>query len=468
MRHSCCAFLYLFFLAFFDSKFALADISISDALLQKNSYLLQSNLNGEATQVRLDNFISVSNSNPQQNKDLFFAVESVREFEFNAIDSSWNGGARYSGLEGFQLWVKEFKSEYHVDLLNLKTKMRFKLGRFYYTNLKLDSVWGLGVVEPEFRGDPLSPQHQGLTGFSFLMDLGKLQFSLFASPISFPDTGVAYNIQDGQVVSESPWFTEAPTSVMYQGQPVNLSYNLNIRDRFNLLANPSLIAGIKTQIYGLGFSLNGGILPSNQFFLEVDPKARVNDNNQSFVEANVVPSLVPKAILALKLDKDFKNLNVWGEYFSESHQGDLNTSNANLYESEIYDHSFITLGMDSKIKYKSIDLDLGFSFLRNTSQTQLNILNDFPFSNYIFNNAFETRLAFLFYPSQFGFNFNFKYDFDGKAFLASPRLTYRTKDRVQLYSQYDLIGRSSENDVNGFLAQQAANDRFTVGLSYVF
>lgn len=483
MRHIFCAFFCILLTTYFDSKFALADMKSSNNQstnfksskfdrsninhLQK-SYLTQDDYQGEAAQVRLDNFISVSNSNPQQNQDLFIAIESIRQFEFNAIKSEWNLGSRYSDLEGFQFWIKELKTEYVKNLPSLDTKVGFKLGRFYQTDLKIDSIWGLGVVESQFRGDPLTPLHQGLTGLSVWSDLGGVEFSLFASPLSLPDTGVAYNIQDGQLVSNSPWFTQAPTSVNYQGQDVNLSYNLDISNRLDLLVNPSILAGLKTKVYGLGFAVHGGLLPSNQFFLEVDPKARVNPQGEAFVEANVVPELLSKTVLAVKLDKQFKSTSLWAEYFSESHQLSNNSSNPDLYQSEVFDSTFIALGLDSKIRFKAMDLDYGFSYLRNPSRTKLNSFNEFQFGNYIYNNAFETRLALKFYPSRFTASFNFKYDLDESAFLASPRFTYRTQDNLQVYSQYDLIGRASDDNVQGFLAQQAANDRFTVGINYVF
>jgi hypothetical protein len=493
MRHIFCAFYYLIFASNFYSKLAMAYITptpaqetitrrspnalflsntkssfLSTNSAQVKSYLTQSEFMGEAAQVRLDNFISVSNSNPQQNQDLFIAIESIREFHFNAIDSKWNLGSRYSELEGFQYWLKELNTQYVKDIPDLDTTIGFRVGRFYQTNLKMDSIWGLGVVEPQFRGDPLNPLHQGLTGLSVWMDLGDVQFSLFASPLSFPDTGVSYNIQDGQVVSRSPWHTEAPTSVQYEGQKIDLSYNLDINNRFDLLSNPSVIAGVKSEVYGLNVSMNGGVVPSSQFFLEVAPKAMVDDNNQAFVQANVVPRLLPKAIFAVKFDKKVENTNLWGELFTERHQGSSKNNNPDLYQSEIYDNTFLAMGLDSIINFSRMDLNIGFSYLRNTSKNKLNQLNEFKFSNYIYNNAIETRLALKIYPSPLSVNFNFKYDLDESAFLASPRLTYRTKDQLQVYAQYDLIGRSNDVNVDGFLAQQAANDRFTVGLNYVF
>ncbi len=463
MRHIFCAFFYLICATYFFSKSALADIEI----LQK-SYLTQSDYWGETAQVRLDNFISVTNANPQQNQDLFFAFESIRKFQFNALESDWNLGSRYSDLEGFQFWIKELKTEYQLAIPSLKTEVGLKLGRFYHTNLKMDSIWGLGLVEAQFRGDPLTPIHQGLTGLSVWTKLGNLEFSLFASPLSLPDTGVAYNIQDGRLISNSPWFTQAPTSVVYQGQVVPLSYNLDINNRLDLLVNPSLLASVRTKLYGLGFNFNAGIIPSNQFFIEVNPIARVDSNNEAFVQANVVPELLPKAILALKLDKQIKLTNIWAEFFSENHQLNQRQGNSEIYQSEIFDHTFLAFGLDSKISFKAMDFDYGFSYLRNPNRTKLNNFNEFQFANYIYNNAFETRMALTFFPSLFSISLNFKYDLDESAFLASPRFTYKTKDNIQIYSQYDLIGRASDENIQGFLAEQAANDRFTVGINYVF
>ncbi len=459
---------WIFFNVFLTMCFSAEFVYAKGVKVNQSSYLTRNSLSGEAAQVRLDNFISVSNTNPQKNQDLFVALESARQFEFNAIESSWNLGSRYSDLEGLQLWVREFKTEYTSHLPRLSTKFGIKAGRFYQTNLNMDAIWGLGIVEPQFRGDPLIPLHQGLTGVSGWAELGGVKFSLFASPLSFPDTGTAYEIQEGEVVSSSHWFTQAPRTVIYQGQIVPLSYNLNINNRFDLLINTTLIGAVQTKVYGWNFELHGGVMPSSQFFLEVDPKARVNSDNNSFIEANVVPRLVPKTILALKLNKQYENTVVWGEAFTERHQDITDTDNSDIYQSVIFDNSFLAIGFDSKIKFSRIDFKFGGSYLRNPSRTLLNEQNSFDFSSYIFRNAVETRLAMTVFPSKFDMSFNFKYDLDESSFLASPRLTYRTKERIEVYSQYDLIGRSDNPEINGFLAQQAGNDRFTVGINYVF
>lgn len=463
MRHTYCAFFYIIMSLVFSLKTAKAELTLKHESFLTNTYYL-----GESAQVRLDNFVSLSNSNLQKNQDLFLSLESIREFEFNSIYSKWNLGSRYSDLEGLQIWVRELNTQYQIDLPNLETKIGFRAGRFYHTNLKMDSIWGLGVVEPQFRGDPLVPIHQGLTGLSVWTDLGDVQFSLFASPINFPDTGISYNIQNGEVVSNSPWFTPTPTSVVYQGQDIRLNYNLDINNIMDLLLAPSVVAGVKTEVYGLNVAMYGGLLPSNQFFLEVDPKARLNDRDEVIVEAHVLPRLLPKTFFAMKLDKTVDKTNFWGEIYTENHRDTQKNAIPDFYQSEIYNHSYVALGMDTKFHIENLDLKVGASWLKNMSQIKLNSLNEFQFGNYIFHNAFETRLALQIHPSRFDLSFNFKYDLDESAFLASPRITYKTKDNIQIYSQYDLLGRSKSMDFNGFLAQQAANDRFTVGLNYVF
>ncbi len=461
MRHSCCAFLLLLSFLVFDAPYSYGNPT------EHKSYLMQSTFNGEAVQVKLDNFLSVPNSNPGQSQDLFFAVESMRSFEFNSMNSRWNLGSRYSDLEGLQYWIRELNTEYSKDLPSIQSKFSASVGRFYYTDLKLDSLWGLGAIEPQFRGDPLNPIHQGLTGFSAQMSLGEVNFSVFVSPLGFPDTGVTFNVQDGQIVSNSPWFINAPTTVNFDGQVVNLNYNLNIGSRLDLLVNPSFLTGLSANVYDIDFTLNGGVVPSTQFFLEVDPKARVNENNVSFIEANVQPKLIPKSVLTLKAKKDFRLAKVWAEVFTENHQN-IKNNNPEVYQSQISDNTFVSLGFDSKVSFKKMDFDFGFSYLNNTGNKPLNKNNVFRYSNYIFNNAIETHMKLSFFPTKLNVNFNLKYDLDESAFLASPRITYKNEDNIQFYAQYDLIGRPLNPDLNGFLSQQAGNDRLMVGLNYVF
>lgn len=466
MRHIFCAFLLLFYtvLATAEDRSYLQ----LNSSLEHKSYLAQTFFSGEIVQVKLDNFLSVPNSDLSQTQDLFFAIESMRTFKFNAMTSRWNLGSRYSNLEGLQYWVRELNTQFSQKLPALQSQFGLSIGRMYFTDLKLDSLWGLGVVEPQFRGDPLNPIHQGLTGVSGWMDLGGVKFSIFASPLSFPDTGVTFNVKDGQVVSTSPWFSNAPTSVMKDGKELNLNYNLNIGSRLDILVNPSFLLGLDSKVYGIDFSMRGGLTPSTQFFLEVDSVGRVNpDNNTSYIEANIDPRLVPKTFFAIKAKKVLSFAKVWAEVFTENHQ-EIKNDNPDVFQSELRDNTYFSLGFDSILNLKKMKLNMGASYLKNTTSDVLNTNEMFRFSEYIFSDALESHLKLSFFPIKLVVDFNFKYDLAESAFLASPRITYQNEQKMQFYTQYDLMGRTQNLDSDGFLATQAGNDRLMVGLNYVF
>ncbi len=461
MRHILCAFLSIYL------QTAWAEQTTYIQEIKHKSYLAQSNYSGEIAQVKLDNFLSVPNADLSQTQDLFLAIESMRTFKFNSMTSRWNLGSRYSDLEGLQYWVRELNTEFKTKMPTIDSQFGVSIGRMYFTDLKLDSLWGLGVVEPQFRGDPINPIHQGLTGLSAWMELGDIKFSVFASPVSFPDTGVSFNVNNGQITSNSPWFVNAPTTIAYDGQLVELNYNLEIGSRLDILVNPALLLGVDTNVYGVDLSLRGGLSPSTQFFLEVDPKAVVDNNNNSMIEAIVEPRLVPKTVFSIKAAKDFSFAKVWSEVFTENHSS-VEISNPEIYQSEISNNTYYSLGFDSSVNYNNVKVDFGASYLRNLSRNVLNENNTFRFSDYIFANAFETHVQASLYPIKLIFNLNFKYDLDESAFLASPRITYQNENNLQFYTQYDLMGRPANIDPSGFIAQQSGNDRLMVGLNYVF
>ena len=423
----------------------------------------------------LDNFISLTRSNFQNNQDLFLLAESKRRFKFNAIKSYWHLGGRYSNLEGVQIWVKELYSSFSKKIDELNTQWGVQVGRFYWSDLRLDSFWGLGLVDPHFRGDPLTPLHQGLIGMNFWAQLGEVKLSLFGSPIGIPDTGPSFSIKNGRIISSSPWFFEAPAHVFFSGNKIDLNYNSVFSgDRLDILLNPSLLGKMVVKDKKFEFQFLGGYAPSNQFFLKIHPKAKVNDFGKAFIEANVDTQLLTKSIISASIKRDFKLTSLWGEFYSEK----VNTQDLfeaghskDYFFSKVFDQEFFGVGADFKFNWVSNDLKASISYLKSINRKEKVFVNSFDFSNYVFLDAVSTSLNFYNHYLGVQFKFDFKYDLIDDSFLLSPRVSYLKDKNVKLFAQFDLLGSAIGSVVgfpkgSGFLSRHLGNDRISIGVTY--
>lgn len=90
----------------------------------------------------------------------------------------------------------------------------------------LDTIWNLGVFQPQFKWNPLLPENQGLTGLFWNSNYSGLGLTLFASPLYIPDQGASYELKEGQFQSVNPWFSAPPQNVKFQGQLLPIDYEI--------------------------------------------------------------------------------------------------------------------------------------------------------------------------------------------------------------------------------------------------
>jgi len=103
----------------------------------------------------------------------------------------------------------------------------FYVGRKKMLWSELDARWDLGVWEPLFKWNPLSPERQGLTGIYWQIDKPQYTFMLFASPFYIPSQGPSFEIQDGGFVKGNPWFHNPPQSVRIWDEATEMQYHMN-------------------------------------------------------------------------------------------------------------------------------------------------------------------------------------------------------------------------------------------------
>ena len=144
---------------------------------------------------------------------------------------------------------------------------------------QLDEYWQLGLWQPRFRWDCLSPESQGLTGAFFEYRGNAVQWTALGTALFIPEQGPSYDLKDGHFTTESPCF-EAPTSKLeILSQQTEINYKINMPPITRILFQPAGAATLR-----LGHETGSWMRASyaykliNQIFVDYDGYLQINPN----------------------------------------------------------------------------------------------------------------------------------------------------------------------------------------------
>lgn len=100
------------------------------------------------------------------------------------------------------------------------------IGRKKFLWSDLDARWNLGIWEPVFKWNPLSPEREGLTGIFWRTENPDYSLTIFASPIFLPSQGPSFQIKDGKFVKGNPWFRDPPENIRIFDENTAIQYDL--------------------------------------------------------------------------------------------------------------------------------------------------------------------------------------------------------------------------------------------------
>lgn len=155
---------------------------------------------------------------------------------------------------------------YYTNRIDDKSLLH--VGRKLHNWSALDTVWNLGVYQPQFKWNPLAPENQGLTGLFWTKNDAGLGLILFASPLYIPDQGASYELKDGQFQSGNPWFSAPPQNIKFQDQLLPIDYDIAKPETSSVIFQTQYGAQLRLGA-GDGYFANiGGIYkPANQLAL---------------------------------------------------------------------------------------------------------------------------------------------------------------------------------------------------------
>jgi len=195
--------------------------------------------------------------------------------------------------------IREIYSSIKID-----DKSVVHIGRKLQNWSSLDTIWNLGVYQPQFKWNPLSPENQGLTGLYWNKNDSGFGLTLFASPLYIPDQGASYELKDGQFKSSNPWFFAPPQNIKFQNQILPIDYEITKPETSQIIFQTQYGAQARfSSAQGYFANIAGMYKPANQLALGY---------KGVLVTTRVRVDITPKTYLESIYSVDFGYRQAWG------------------------------------------------------------------------------------------------------------------------------------------------------------
>lgn len=346
----------------------------------------------------------------------------------------------------------------------------FYFGRKKMQWSELDSRWDLGIWEPVFKWNPLSAERQGLTGIFWQVERPYFTLALFASPIYLPNQGPNFDIENGRFVKGNPWFRRPPETIRIWDEATEIEYKLQKPDEAQVVLQNSF--GIRIA-FGETKNLRGQL---SYTYKPVNQLAMGYDGNLDIAQLKGIVNIHPQVFYHSLAGADLSYKT-----------GDIRAGLSGLYDHTNNDYVFEEKNLTRSVFADSLLVSpfiewfqgswgLAFQHLdmigggtkeegELASSTREPLMIKYPFqqadqitlmSNLFKRHKLNTKISYL--HSQ-------KNNFDLVRF--SSRFDLSTLWSIVAEMQLLKAGSSTIDNQNE-IAQFANNDRFMMGVTYVF
>lgn len=391
-----------------------------------------------------------------------------RKFNFNL-----NGRDEYSATED---WNYLNLYEVTVDY-RLARDMKLSLGRKILLWNEWEGPWGQGLFQPRYLQNKLRAEPAGLTGAFAQAKSGRLAAAVGAL-VNIPDFGAHFTIRNHRFYSANPWFTPPASTFVFNSKVQDIRYSIDKPEVSEVIGRPGVAAKVEwsegSQILRLSYAYK----PAPQFLLGFPARNQVVIGDKAdYMRVNIEPRVFYHRLTSL----DYLSVTgPWAWSVSLAHENPLMEPFAESDMSQQVGPAWISAGKISRpLEDEGPDaarVSLGFF---KVSGGDLPDRGDFAGETRLFERRYQFNEAYMvgvFKPfrglARFPVETQGRLIYDRKqngiAVIFNSGVAFSRTLRADF--EMDILGllaRDAEIQDN-FLSAYRANDRFGVGLSYVF
>jgi hypothetical protein len=347
----------------------------------------------------------------------------------------------------------------------------------------LDERWQFGIWQPRFRWDFIRPETVGLLG-AYLSVSGPLfEWVLLGSPGFIPERGVPISVENGEIMSRSPWFLPPPNKVAILHEVTPVEYTMVLPSVQEIVQHAGASTMVKLgEQKGIWASVAYAYKPMNQLLLAYDGYLQLDSHKDEIAQATIFPRVVYHHLTSLELG--------YNHPFFSSHL-------SMLYERPVRDNpspQWSTQEVSSALGVSpTIDVVIGGTEAEH-SRLEVSYLRvwggnapdggEFADgggsvfeSRYPFDHAVSVALK----SNLSGINHVFKRvkthtrllgDIANQGYIFSTEFRYQLRSNWELSLGGDLLGSNlppgGQNKGANFIGRYRNNDRVHAGVTYVF
>jgi hypothetical protein len=421
------------------------------------------NLSGQNLRLSLDQYINASENNSDQNIFLdlnkTYTIAGSQQLKMNLnLNWSQNENFLYAHVNDFYFNLGEQDRSLVLGFKNLSWSQSL--------NFFNSPEW-----QQQLERYKLNPQTGGNLGvfYSYLGE--QREIDLQYSPYFLPTRGPDINFENGQVLSQNPWFLAPPEQIPFEGDTFSTNYELKNPDMMDLLQQQTFAFKVKPyKNEKFDISLAYANKPSPRLVTDVDFKADVSDPTvpiDVFVRPRAVRHQPSQLEMSYKL-KSRSNIKskVYFSYLNENFETQTESSLGQTYI-QPNDQSVVSLfymfeQKNYVFKFGAINRQGGGS--KAIGELASTLVNQNL--NYIYDQAL--KLDFTYFKAWgWSLNSSVSYDFAQRGVLTSGSLQRRVSQAI-LNIGFEALEPINATDESSFIYQYRNLDRIWAGVSYVF
>jgi hypothetical protein len=348
-----------------------------------------------------------------------------------------------------------------------------------------DEKWSLGLWQPVYQRDLLNPQTMGMIGAHLRFRKSAVDLQASYLPVFLPNINPEKSSSDNQIKSQGRWFRPLNQEIDFIGKKTDVRYSIGSAKTEEMLLQNSLLlrAALNLNNERLKISASAANKPINEPQFKYSGRHILSEQNKDFFEAQVSPVVFRHQVYNLDLTSQLSP--GWFTYVSfgadEPEKKKLGFSTNSVgFQAQQKPESlrYESFGFN----YKNDDFcylcELDISYIKTQSEPVIDVDQDGKKLGSILPNRSIYSQAVRFSPTFrnqiFGLsqdvNMTWIRDLKLKGQILKLINKMRLTKSMSLSIGFDAIGVDDESELNesSFFNQFRANDRYFMGLGYVF